>query len=48
MRDWIVLFALYALVLGLFRGFGGFGSAADAFRRWGKASATLRRSPGSS
>jgi hypothetical protein len=48
MRDWIVLFALYAVVLGLFRGLGGFRSAADAFRRWGETSSTLRRNPSSS
>jgi hypothetical protein len=48
MRDWIVFFVLYALVLGLFRGLGGFRSAGDAFRSWGKASSTLRKNPSSS
>ena len=48
MRDWIVFFFLYALVLGLFRALGGFGSAAEAFRRWGKANSTIRQNLSSS
>lgn len=48
MRDWIVLVILYILVLGLFRVLGGLGSAAEAFRRWGKHSADQRVNPGSS
>jgi hypothetical protein len=48
MRDWILFFLLYGLVIGLFRVLGGFGAAADAFRRWGKASSSIRENPTSS
>jgi hypothetical protein len=48
MRDWIVILVLYVVVLALFRGLGGFRSAADAFRMWGKASTAIRNDPSSS
>jgi hypothetical protein len=48
MRDWIVVGVLYVLALGLFRVLGGWGSAADVFRRWGTHSAGIRTNPGSS
>jgi hypothetical protein len=48
MRDWIVFFVLYVVVLGLFRALGGLRSAADAFRMWGKASTAIRDDPRSS
>jgi hypothetical protein len=48
MRDWVVILVLYVLALGFFRILGGFGAAADAFRRWGNASSDFRTNPGSS
>lgn len=48
MRDWIVLLILYVLALGLFRGLGGLGSAAEAFRSWGTHSTAPRVDPESS
>jgi hypothetical protein len=48
MRDWIIFFVLYVVVLGLFRLLGDFGAAADAFRRWGEASSAVRNDPSSS
>jgi hypothetical protein len=38
-RDWIILGLAYLFSLGCFRFLGGFGSAGEAFRRWGDASA---------
>ena len=48
MRDWIVIAVLYALFLAFFRSLGGLGAAAEALRRWGKASTSIRSNPGSS
>jgi hypothetical protein len=48
MRDWIIVVVLYFVGIGLFRILGGFGAAAGAFRRWGKASSAIRNSPTSS
>jgi hypothetical protein len=48
MRDWIVIAAAYIVVLGFFRWLGGFASAGDAFRRWGRANSSFRVRPGSS
>ena len=48
MGDWLVILVLYVLALGLFRTLGGWGSAAEAFRRWGSRNAKLRVHPGSS
>jgi hypothetical protein len=48
MRDWIIIAVLYVLVLAFFHFLGGLGAAADAMRRWGKASASIRTNPGSS
>jgi len=50
-RDWIVIGALYVFALGFFRLLGGWSAAAEAFRRWGRASADdaqHRLSPSSS
>ena len=44
----IVVVSLYAVALGFFRLLGGLGAAADVFRRWGKASTSIRTNPGSS
>jgi uncharacterized protein HemY len=46
--DWIVIAVLYVLVLLLFRLLGGVDSAGEAMRRWGRASARRRMTPGSS
>ena len=43
MGEWIVLGVLYLAVALGFRWLGGFGSAGDALRRWGRASSTVRR-----
>jgi hypothetical protein len=48
MRGWMVIAVLYTLFLAFFRFLGGLGAAADALRRWGKASASIRSNPGSS
>lgn len=42
MKEWILIAVLYVLVIGAFRHLGGFGSAGDAFRRWGRASSMIR------
>jgi hypothetical protein len=42
MGEWILIAVLYVLVIGLFRFLGGFGSAGEAFRQWGRASSTDR------
>ena len=44
----IVLVGLYVLVYGGFRKLGGVAAAGDVFRRWGKASSSIRVNPGSS
>ena len=44
----IVLVSLYMVVFGLFRWLGGLGAAGGDFRRWGKATSTIRTNPGSS
>jgi len=41
---WIVIALLYLLGMGLFGWLGGISSAADAFARWGRATAERRRS----
>ncbi len=48
MGELIVVFALYLLGVGFFAILGGIRSAADAFRRWGEASSSIPRNPGSS
>ena len=48
MREWLPYLGLYVLGLVLFRLLGGFSAAGSAFRRWGRGSAGLRASPGSS
>ena len=40
---WIGIALLYLLGMGLFGWLGGIGSAADAFSRWGRATAERRR-----
>ena len=48
MREWIVIGVLYVLVVVGFRSLGGFRSAGEALRQWGKASSTMpadQRSP---
>jgi hypothetical protein len=44
MLNWIEIVLLYGLGMGLFCWLGGIASAADAFSRWGSASAERRRS----
>jgi hypothetical protein len=48
MREWLPYLGLYVLGLVLFRLLGGFSAAGSAVRRWGKSTAGLRASPGSS
>ena len=48
MREWLPILVLYVLGLGIFRVLGGFGAAADAFRRWGHSRSALEANPGSS
>ena len=48
MATLIVLVSLYVVVFGFFRRLGGLGAAGDVFRRWGKATSTIRTNPGSS
>ena len=43
MWSWIVTGVLYAIGIGTFRLVGGMGSAMDALRDWGRASAERRR-----
>jgi hypothetical protein len=43
--SWIVTGVLYVLGIGFFRWLGGIGAAADAFERWGRATAERRRRP---
>jgi hypothetical protein len=40
MWSWIVIGVLYAIVIAGFRVIGGIGSAMDAVREWGHASAS--------
>lgn len=42
MLEWIVIVALYVLGMGLFHLLGGLGAAAEAFQKWGAASARKR------
>ncbi|HEX6702109.1 MAG TPA: hypothetical protein VF101_15380 [Gaiellaceae bacterium] len=47
----VTVIVLVGLWVGFFAGFrwlGGLGAAGDAFRRWGKASSSIRVNPGSS
>jgi hypothetical protein len=48
MTGWIVIGVFYVVALAVFRFAGGFGSAGEALRRWGRASTGWRSSPGSS
>ena len=48
MLSWIVIGILYVVGIGFFRWLGGLGAAGDVFRRWGKATSTIRTNPGSS
>jgi hypothetical protein len=48
MWDVIVIGVLYVLALGFFRMLGGWGAAADTFRRWGSHNASLPVDPASS
>jgi hypothetical protein len=48
MTGWILIAVLYLVGMGFFGLVGGFGSAGEAFRRWGRASSHLRSNPGSS
>ena len=41
--NWIAIALLYALGMGMFRWLGGISAAADAFSRWGRATAERRR-----
>jgi hypothetical protein len=48
MFTWIEIALLYLLGMGLFCWLGGISSAADAFTRWGRATAEHRRCEASS
>jgi hypothetical protein len=48
MWSWIVIGVLYVIVIGGFRIVGGIGSAMDAVRDWGRASASGSHPPVSS
>jgi hypothetical protein len=41
MWDWIVIICLYAFAVLFLRLLGGVDAAADALRRWGRASSSL-------
>jgi hypothetical protein len=43
MWNWIWIAVLYVLGMGFFRWLGGLGSAADAIKRWGRASTAHRQ-----
>jgi hypothetical protein len=45
---WIEIALLYLVGMGLFGWLGGISSAADAFSRWGRATAERRRCEASS
>ena len=42
MTAWIMIGVAYLVVAGGFRLLGGFGSAGEAFRQWGRASSEIR------
>jgi hypothetical protein len=44
----IVLASLWVVAFGFYRWLGGLGAAGDVFRRWGKATSSIRTNPGSS
>jgi hypothetical protein len=44
----ILIGVLYVLALGVWRYLGGFGSAGEAFRTWGRSNSAVRSQPGSS
>ncbi len=46
--NWIAIALLYLLGMGMFRWLGGISAAADAFSRWGRATAERRRSAATS
>ena len=48
MWSWIWIAVLYVLGMGFFRWLGGISAAADAFTRWGHATAERRRRAASS
>jgi hypothetical protein len=48
MTGWILIAVFYIVALVSFRLAGGLGGAAEAFRRWGRASSALRSNRGSS
>jgi hypothetical protein len=48
MWGWIGIAVLYVLGMGFFHWLGGIGAAAEAFRRWGEATAQRRRHASSS
>ena len=48
MITWIGIVLLYLLSMGMLRWLGGLSSAADAFSRWGRATAERRRAEASS
>ena len=48
MFTWIEIVLLYLLGMGMFAWLGGISSAADAFTRWGRATAERRRAEASS
>jgi hypothetical protein len=47
-KDLILFIGGYVLVLGLFRLLGGWRAAGETLQRWGRASAVLRSTQGSS
>jgi hypothetical protein len=48
MVTWIAIALLYVLGMGMLRWLGGLSSAADAFSRWGRATAERRSAEASS
>jgi hypothetical protein len=44
----IVIAVLYVLALAFWRYLGGFGSAGEAFRTWGRSNSAVHRQPGTS
>jgi hypothetical protein len=40
--EWILIIGLYALGMGMFHILGGLDSAAQAFQKWGEATARKR------
>ena len=45
MPGWIAALLVYGIALGFFRLLGGFAGAAEALRRWGRASASHTSRP---